>query len=512
MTRTGWITPVLVAACGLLHAGCSGCGDDPLATLVKHQARVERDLNAHVGEWKPVAGEDAFHDGDGLRTFEGAEAMLKLAGGGKVRVEADTTIRFRRNAPDASTATSLDVESGLAEVEAGDGALGIKTRFGLAILSSGGKLRVDRVNGAERYRVELGDAVFPSEDGTTQSVQSGDQIDIGIGLAELEPVAPIAEPAPAPEPEPTAPDAGADAAIEEAADVVEAAGDPTHDAPPKDTLTTVDHADFELPLGGNVTINDPAPPTAVAFTIESACPEGGALEVERRRVHGKRFNVSLKPGSHAYRVFCFGPGNKLARTPVARGSVRVRRATGSAQLPTTAPYNRIDVDGRHYTVMFQNLLPEIEVRWPNAPSAASYTLERTFNGQTTSERSNKASVRLPPGQILEGEHRLRFKAAGNGAPSSSETTVSVRFDNAAPSVSLRAPAAAGFDPGSEVRVSGMAIADARVSILGRALELDRQHRFDTAMSVPAGSHAFAVRIEHPRTGTQYYVRRERGSR
>jgi hypothetical protein len=156
-------------------------------------------------------------------------------------------------------------------------------------------------------------------------------------------------------------------------------------------------------------------------------------------------------------------------------------------------------------------LPEIDVRWPNAPSADNYTLERTFKGQTTTERGDKALIRFAAGQILEGEHRLRFKAAGS-TQTSNETTLTVRFDNAAPSVSLRTPSAAGFDPGAEVRVSGMAIADARVSILGQAAELDRQHRFDTTVSVPTGRHAFAVRIEHPRAGTQYYVRRERGSR
>ncbi len=497
----------LIALPWLWLVGCSGCGEEPLATLLRHQSRVERDVSAHVGEWTPVEGDDAFHDGDGLRTFENAEAMLELAGGGKVRVEADATIRFRRNASDSAAATSVDIESGLAEVEAGKDAVGIKTRFGLAILSGGGKVRVDRVDGAERYRVEIGEAVFPSEDGASKTLQAGNVLDIGIGLAELEPVAPVVAPTPAPEPIVEAPvvDAGNDAAV--AADEKPPADNDAPSGPPKDTLNTVASAELELPIGGTVTINDPKPPTAIGFALTGTCPEGGALEVERRRAHGKAINVALKPGSHNYRVFCFDGAGKLQRTVVARGTVRVRRATGSAQLPTTAPRNRIDVDGRRYTVMFQNLLPEIEVRWPNAATGGSYTLERTFNGQTTSERSDKPSVRFAAGQIAEGEHRLRFKS---GTTTSDETTLAVRFDNAAPSVSLRSPAATGFDAGGEVRVSGVAIADTRVSILGRAIDLDRQHRFDTTVSLPTGSHAFAVRIEHPRTGVHYYVRRERG--
>lgn len=503
------IRGVLIAFFCLYFAGCNGCGDQPLATLLRHQSRVERDLSDHVGEWKAVAGKDSFLDGDGLRTFENAEAMLELAGGGKVRVEADTTIRFRRNASDSAASTSVDVESGLAEVEAGDSAVGIKTRFGLAVLSKGGKLRVDRMDGAERYRVEIGEAVFPEEGGGQKALQAGDQLDIELGLAELEPVSPVT---PVPEPEPVveaAPvDAGTDAANE--APEPESANTGASDAPPRDTLGTTDHADFALTLGENVTINDPAPPTAIGFSVGSVCPNGGALEVQRRRAHGTQINVPLKPGNHSYRVYCFESPGKLQRKAQSTGVVRVRRSTGTARLPTTAPRNRIDVDGRRYTVMFQNLLPEIEVRWPDAPTASGYTLERTVAGEKTTERNTKPSVRFAAGQVAEGEHRLRFKA--DGGQTSEETTLSIRFDNASPSVSLRLPAATGFDPGGEVRVSGVAVADARVSVLGNPVALDRQHRFDTAVAVPAGTHAFTVRIDHPRTGTQYYVRRERGTR
>lgn len=501
----------LIALCFLYFVGCNGCGDKPLATLLRHQSRVERDLNESVGEWKAVEGKDSFLDGDGLRTFEDAEAMLELAGGGKVRVEADTTIRFRRNASGSAAATSVDVESGLAEVEAGDAAVGIKTRFGLAVLSKGGKLRVDRMHGAERYRVEIGEAVFPEQSGGQKALQAGDQLDIELGLAELEPVTPVAPEEPEPEPvaETALADAGTGAADDENLER-ETDHSGATDAPPRDTLATTDHADFELTVGENVTINDPAPPTAIGFAVGSVCPNGGALEVQRRRAHGTQINVPLKAGNHSYRVYCFESPGKLQRRAQSTGVVRVRRSTGTARLPTTAPRNRIDVDGRRYTVMFQNLLPEIEVRWPNAPSAASYTLERTVAGETTTERSTKPSVRFAAGQVAEGEHRLRFKA--DGGQTSDETTLTVRFDNAAPSVSLRSPAASGFEPGAEVRVSGVATADTRVSVLGNPVALDRHHRFDTTVAVPSGSRSFTVRIDHPRTGTQYYVRRERGTR
>jgi len=497
-----------VLCCSVLSTGCSGCGTPPLATLVKHDKRVERDLQAQVGKWTKVLGKDEFRDGDGLRTYETAEATLELEGGAKVRVEADTTIRFRRNAPDATTATSVDVESGLAEVEAGKESIGIKTRFGIAILSSGGKVLVDRVDGTERYRVDLGEAVFPAEDGASSVLTQGQEIN--IGLAQMEPVTPVAPPVAVAEPPPGV-DAGTDAAMNAAVDE-QPADDGATAATPKDTLAVADHADFDLSPGGAVTVNDPAPPTAIGFNLTGSCPEGGALEVERRRAHGKNLNVSLKPGSHSYRVYCLDAAGKVARSAVVRGTIRVRRATGSAQLPTTAPSNRIDVDGRRYTVMFQNLLPQIEVRWPNAPTGGGYALERTFNGATTTERSATPSVRFAAGQVLEGDHRLRFKVAGGSARTSDETTLSVRFDNAAPSVSLRAPAATGYEPGAAVPVTGVAIAGTRVSILGNAVELDRQHRFDTSVTVPSGTRAFAVRIEHPRSGVNYYVRRERGSR
>ena len=52
---------------------------------------------------------------------------------------------------------------------------------------------------------------------------------------------------------------------------------------------------------------------------------------------------------------------------VARGTVRVERDAGTSQLPARAPTSLVDADGRGYTVYYQNQLPEVRVRWPNAP-------------------------------------------------------------------------------------------------------------------------------------------------
>jgi hypothetical protein len=113
------------------------------------------------------------------------------------------------------------------------------------------------------------------------------------------------------------------------------------------------------------------------------------------------------------------------------------------------------------------------------------------------------------GALPEGRHELSFDAAAAGH--SRPTTITLRFDNAAPTASLRLPPVAGFAPSDRVEVAGIALPGAQVSVLGKRLPLDPQGRFSGEVPVAVGSTALAVRIQHPRTGTRYYVRRVKTS-
>jgi hypothetical protein len=192
--------------------------------------------------------------------------------------------------------------------------------------------------------------------------------------------------------------------------------------------------------------------------------------------------------------------------------VFVLHKSGADSLPRTAPTNSIDLDGRRYTVMFQNLPPAIHADWPKAPKADHYVVHGTLaSGKALALTTHEPSYRFGPGEIPEGENHLYFEAAAKDTPRSRETTVVVKFDNAAPTASLRLPAVDGFVRAPSVEVEGVALPSSTVSVNGQALALDAQHRFTGSVPLTAGAHALSVRIDHPRIGVRYYIRRPQGA-
>jgi hypothetical protein len=85
--------------------------------------------------------------------------------------------------------------------------------------------------------------------------------------------------------------------------------------------------------------------------------------------------------------------------------------------------------------------------------------------------------------------------------------VTIRFDNAAPTASLSSPAEGGFSSGGTVNVAGTAMPGWAVSVDGKDLPQDDQHRFSGQISAPAGQRGMLIRFTNPQRGVQYYLRR-----
>jgi hypothetical protein len=102
--------------------------------------------------------------------------------------------------------------------------------------------------------------------------------------------------------------------------------------------------------------------------------------------------------------------------------------------------------------------------------------------------------------LKEGTFVLWYQATGD--KQSPKTTVSLRFDNAAPTAQFFRTSA----------IDGVTVDGAKVSVGGQPLAVDAQGRFHAALAPPEGDGAVAVRLEHPRTGVHYYVRRRGGPR
>jgi len=228
---------------------------------------------------------------------------------------------------------------------------------------------------------------------------------------------------------------------------------------------------------------------------------GTSFRKPRQRVVARTSAVlTLPAGAHRYRVLCVGG------SPQAAGKLVVKADSGTAPVPRTAASNTIDTDGRRYTVLYQTRLPSMTFVWPGAPADGPFTLHIETEGKERTVVAAGGRHTLPAGAVSEGAHSFWF-TAGDGK-SSRPTSVKVAFDNAAVTAQLSAPREGSPSSEGEVEVAGIALEGSTVTVAGQKLALDPQGRFRGRAPRPGpGERAIAVRLEHPRTGVHYYVRR-----
>jgi hypothetical protein len=470
-----------LAWAALLLLGC-GHGDE-LAKLQAMRGTVERDVASKQGVWGGAAVGASFVVGDGVRTAKAATAELKLSDGSGLTLQEKSLLRFLASPP-GKKSRGLALEAGEVELDVGASGLEIETPAGPATLDPGTRLRLRKTEQGTRFSVEIGAAHLTE---LHRDLKPGEQIEVGIGRAVIEPAAPT----PAP---PAAPASAASASGAAPADSAQAAADSRPRGP--------DVVDLSAAAGDSLIVHDPHPPTVVGFATPR-CAGLAVLEVgtkKRETVGAGRVTASFPAGAQRYRLRC-----DTESAPFAEGTVTVLPDAGNRRLASAAPANRIDADGRRYTILYQGLLPKISVRWPNPPAAGPFALFVRSQGKGQKQLSaGGPSYALPAGTLNEGTHELWFSA---GSEQSRKTTVVVQFDNAAPTASISSPAERGFAAGSTVTAAGMALPGWTVSVAGRDLAQDAQQRFSGEVGAPGDASALAIRFAHPQRGVHYYLRR-----
>jgi len=163
-------------------------------------------------------------------------------------------------------------------------------------------------------------------------------------------------------------------------------------------------------------------------------------------------------------------------------------------------------------VLFQTRLPQLTLAWPSAPPDAS-GLELHLESAAGERVIDSANAKrpLPSGTVQEGTYTFWYRAPGG--KQSPKTTLSVRFDNAAPTAQFfRTRAVGDAGPQGAIPVDGVTVDGAKVSVAGQPLAVDGHGRFRIDAAPLEGDQAVAVRLEHPRTGIHYYVRRRTDAR
>lgn len=269
--------------------------------------------------------------------------------------------------------------------------------------------------------------------------------------------------------------------------------------------TAPTYFNITVPAGESFILHSPQLPVAVAVDFSSKCPAEGELEMlgKRQKLHGTgSANMLLPAGTRSYVVRC-GPAG-AARKQVARGTVRVLLDPGTRKLPPSPPTSFVEADGRTYTIYYPNQLPDISLRWPNAPTEKGYQLEVDGQPQPTST----AEHLFKSGSLRDGTHQLSFRGTTRR---SRTTTIIVKFDNNAPTASLISPTDRGFKAGDAVKVQGVSLQAWKVSLEGGTIAKESDGRFSGTITPSATHPDIAVRLFHPRLGIHYYLRRAASS-
>jgi hypothetical protein len=267
--------------------------------------------------------------------------------------------------------------------------------------------------------------------------------------------------------------------------------------PPARTVVTIT-------AGESPTLHDQRAPTPVRVAFDEVCPAGGTVEVAKDRAFKKVIarsggvgaaNVLVPAGSFSYRVRCAGARG-------ASGTVRVAKDSGRTPLPKAAARTSVELDGRDYTILYQNLLPQLTLAWKTAPRAARYTFVISAGrGADRRIESSTATLQLAAGELREGSYKMWAEPMLGRR--SEESKVAIEFDNATQSASIDNVEVAG----DKLRIKGSVIESSTVSVNQLPVELDRQRRFTTETTPGEGQDGIGVRIAHPKAGIHYYVMR-----
>jgi hypothetical protein len=263
---------------------------------------------------------------------------------------------------------------------------------------------------------------------------------------------------------------------------------------------TTEPADVVLRAGQSARLHVPEPPARVRFESPTQCHSSptrillSGRTIRSTLEFGDAAALSLPAGAYSYALEC------RSGAVIRRGVLTVDSSTGEAPLPTSAPTSDVSCNGRRYVVYYQNRLPAVRVRWDGLRGDGRLVL-RLEGGSMRSIEFSGGVATLESGQLPEGVHHVAIESLDRRARSDG-TAVHVVFDNAAPSVQIRSPSAAGFVAGL-VSVVGFASPGSTVSVGNTPLPLDAQRRFSASIQA---SSSLAIAIRHRTRGNHYFVR------
>lgn len=254
-------------------------------------------------------------------------------------------------------------------------------------------------------------------------------------------------------------------------------------------------------------VHDPHGSTAIQFAFQDKCPSGGTVELDHssafrtpRVSEGKESaNMLVPQGSWAWRLVCSGG------SVASHGQVSVVADSGRRPLPQKLSTNKIDADGRIYSIAYQSLIPNVVVKFKGTGGSA-FKLHLATGGADDVLESTTPSVEIPGKRLKEANYTFWFDK--DGVKQDKITQLKISFDQTAAQVYIEAPTDNTVF-GADVEVAGAALPGWTAKV--DAVEIpvnDSNRRFRAKVPPPTGGAlAIAIRLSHPKLGIHYYLRR-----
>ena len=459
-----------------------GVGDaviEPKAEPSKPEEPEQKEAEKEEDVAGPIAAEVK---GNGVSVRAPGDDAFKKLNAGSSSLAAGTAVRVR-------TGSSVDVSRGTSSASLRQGSYRVGTESGALVEADSGSFSLSS-GGRARFVVPGG--VIVTSPGASADVKTGGKkgtsVKVTASTVELQ-------------------------AGDETATV--SAGQEGNFSPGGGIAVQgrgLDYADISVNAGESVVVHDPRPPTAIRVRFAGNCAGGGVVRSSgggQKQFAGGKGSVSLafKPGAHSYELFCIGDDGE-EKTPAASGKLTILHDAGTRPMPKKPPSTGVLADGRTYTVLYQNQLPAVSIRWPKAPQSGSYQLVHKSSAGQRTYTTSQPSYGFRSGALHDGQHTFYFEGGGRV---SRQTRVVIRFDNAAPTASLKTPGRLQVKPGGEVAIAGTAQPGWTVDVNGKKLAQDAQQRFSSKVEMPSDQRAIEVRLTHPQRGTHIYVRRAAGA-
>lgn len=489
-----------------------GCNSEVVAELTSRNGNVERDFAKNMNYWENAPVHATFVTNDGVRTLPHSGAELTLVDGSLVVMKPKTQLRFANSIPEQKR-FGVVVESGSAQIEAKSDDLEIATGIGLARLGKGSAITLRKNENQLAVQLDIGNAKFVANDGTVHNVTAGEEMLLDIGTAKLITMTDDQTTADAPGDE-------IDMDFEESGDTnenlederdenddVRRSDERTHGIP--DDRNVAEHADFKINVGERIFIHAMHAPVAVEFGFANICDGAGYVKISKKKIWGTGTGsviLNVPSRSHGYELHCIENG-ELGKTK-ARGRITVLHDKGKSILSLSAPVSYVDADGRDYNLLYQSKLPQVVVKWPDAPESSGYKLHLTGDSGTKSISLKSPQYRFSSGALEEGAYRFKFIADGSGKRSRT-SSITIRFDNATPKAVLKSPRDEGYTSGAMVDISGVALPGWTASVYGKTLNMDAEHRFAGTAQHQGQYRSLPVKLTHRSRGTHYFLRRAR---